>query len=121
MKNENFINQIIRKLEPLDPCRIILFGSYAHGNVTKDSDIDLLVVTSDEVMPRNFKENMKYYLKIANALDEIRERISMDLIVHTIPMYKRFLELDSMFARDVLKNGRLLYESNNQRVVEGSK
>ncbi len=113
MKNENLINQIIKKLEPLTPYRIILFGSRAHGNTRKHSDIDLLVVTNDDVMPKNFRENMKYYMKIANALDEIREKVPVDLIVHTIPMFKRFLEMDSMFARDILKNGKLLYESHN--------
>ena len=32
---------IVEKLKPLNPYKIILFGSYAYGSPTKDSDIDL--------------------------------------------------------------------------------
>lgn len=118
MKNKEYISQIIEKLKPLNPYKVILFGSCAHGNADKNSDIDLLVVTNDNVMPKNFDESMHYYLIVANALDEIRENVPMDLIVHTIPMFKRFLELDSMFAREIMKNGKILYERSYERMVE---
>ena len=32
-----------RIVEAFDPHRIILFGSYAHGKPTPDSDVDLLI------------------------------------------------------------------------------
>ena len=54
----NYIQQIIEKLKPLNPHKVILFGSYAYGTITKHSDIDLLVVTNDDVMPKNFQESM---------------------------------------------------------------
>lgn len=120
MEKKDYINQIIEKLKPLNPYKVILFGSYAHDTYTKDSDIDLLVVTNDEVIPNNFQENMKYYLKVARILDEIRNEVAMDLLVHTLPMHQKFIELDSMFAREILKNGKILYESHHQRLVESS-
>ncbi len=112
------ISKIVEKLKPLKPYKVILFGSYAHGDANKNSDVDLLVVTNDNVMPKNFNESMHYYLKVANTLDEIRQNIPIDLIVHTIPMFKRFLELDSMFSREVLKNGKILYERDYERMAE---
>jgi len=39
--------------------------------------------------------------------------VPIDLIVHTRPMYARFIEMDSLFAREVLKKGIVLYESHN--------
>ena len=39
--DEKVKNQIIEALKPLDPERVILFGSYAWGNPDKDSEIDL--------------------------------------------------------------------------------
>lgn len=36
-----FANQVARRFKP---ARIILFGSYAYGKPTPDSDVDLLVV-----------------------------------------------------------------------------
>jgi predicted nucleotidyltransferase len=39
--------QIVTKLKPLNPLKIIIFGSYAYGNPTKDSDLDICVVEKD--------------------------------------------------------------------------
>ena len=40
---EKIIPEIIEALKPLDPDKIILFGSYAYGKPNKDSDIDLFL------------------------------------------------------------------------------
>ena len=113
------ISIIVEILKSIKPYKIILFGSQAYGEEREDSDIDLLVVTNDNVMPKNFNESMQYYFKVADTLDEIRENVPMDLIVHTIPMFKRFLELDSMFSREVLRNGKILYERDYERMAWG--
>ncbi len=39
--------EIVERLKPLNPEKIILFGSYAYGNPTEDSDIDLYVIKKD--------------------------------------------------------------------------
>lgn len=36
--------------------RVILFGGYAYGNPTEDSDIDLYVVTKDDFVPASSRE-----------------------------------------------------------------
>ena len=38
---------IIERLKPLNPNKIILFGSYAYGTPNEDSDIDLCIVEKD--------------------------------------------------------------------------
>ncbi len=100
-------------LERLTPYRVILFGSYAGGTPEADSDIDLLVVTDDESMPANFEENMENYLKVSSALREIKRKIPMDLIVHTKPMHEKFMQLGSMFSKEVAEKGEVLYERGN--------
>ena len=42
---------VARIVEGYAPDRIILFGSYAYGTPTEDSDLDLLVVKSGERRP----------------------------------------------------------------------
>lgn len=42
--NELLKNEIIKRLQKINPARIILFGSFAFGKPTKDSDIDLLII-----------------------------------------------------------------------------
>ena len=44
--DDNLVREIVRRLlEVTQPDRIILFGSAATGKMSRDSDIDLLVVT----------------------------------------------------------------------------
>ena len=100
--------EIIKKLEPLNLNQIILFGSHAYGTPHKDSDIDLYVVTNDDFMPQNFEENMNIKLKVIKLLDELTDRVAMDIIVHTQKMNERFVELNSYFARTIYDKGQVL-------------
>ena len=42
--NDSLKNEIIERLQKINPARIFLFGSFASGKPTKDSDIDLLII-----------------------------------------------------------------------------
>ena len=55
---------ILQKLKPLDLDHVILFGSYAYGTPTEDSDIDLYVVTKDDYVPESFKEILNKGMRI---------------------------------------------------------
>ena len=56
MQNAQYIPQIVEKLKTLNPQKIILFGSYATGTADEQSDIDLLVVTNDNFVPKNHRQ-----------------------------------------------------------------
>ena len=99
---------IIERLKPLKPEKIILFGSYAYGKPNEDSDIDLYIVTNDDFMPQTWKEKSKVYLKYANQLEDIMNQYPTDLIVHTKKMYEKFVNIDSMFSRKILNQGKIL-------------
>ncbi len=114
-------------LAPLHPEKVILFGSYAWGQPTEDSDIDLYVVTQDDFLPANYEESMQNYLKVAAVLREINKAVPIDLIVHTKPMHQAFIRLDSIFAREMMTRGQILYEADKpydasyqQHGIEGS-
>ena len=47
-----------------DPEKVILFGSYARGDATEDSDVDLLVIM-DHDKPRNVDQAIAIQIKIA--------------------------------------------------------
>lgn len=76
-------HEIVERLKPLEPDKIILFGSYAYGTPNEDSDIDLYVVTKDEFIPQSFREKMDVVRKVSIAIDDIRDKAAVDLIVHT--------------------------------------
>ena len=52
-KNLDEISQIIAKTVPVES--IYLFGSYAYGTPSKDSDLDLYVVFKDELPMRELE------------------------------------------------------------------
>jgi uncharacterized protein len=108
-----YIPLIIERLKEINPAKVILFGSYAEGTASADSDLDLLVVTNHDAFPQNYHEKEEIYLEVARHLRDIRSKLPMDLIVHTRAMHDRFIEMNSLFARELLQKGILLYESDN--------
>ncbi|MFA5863689.1 MAG: nucleotidyltransferase domain-containing protein [Phycisphaerae bacterium] len=85
------------------PQRVILFGSYAWGKPTPDSDVDLLVI-----MP--FKE--KPVAKAVEIRLKVRAGFPLDLLVKTPEKIKQRLAIGDSFIRDILKTGKVLYEAN---------
>ena len=114
MKGYSYIPILIAKLKQTHPEKIILFGSYAYGDPTIDSDLDILIVTGDDYIPSSFAEKSKIYLRISHAISEIKEKFPVDLIVHTKAMHSKFIETNSLFARELLTNGKILYEKDNE-------
>jgi predicted nucleotidyltransferase len=69
---KNFCDEVAKKFRPR---KIILFGSYAYGQPTEDSDVDLLVVMN---RTRYRGERMSIHIRRALQRD-----FAMDLLVRT--------------------------------------
>jgi predicted nucleotidyltransferase len=110
--SESLKKQILQSLKGIDPDKVVLFGSHAWGNPDKESDIDLYVVTKDDFIPANWREKNAIYLNVARSLENFMRRHPTDLIVHTLPMHRKFIELKSSFSREIRLKGIRLYESN---------
>lgn len=108
-----YLPLILERLKKINPAKVILFGSHAQGTASAESDLDLLVVTNDDALPQDYHEKEKIYLDVARLLRDIKGDVSIDLIVHTRPMHDRFIEMNSLFARELLQQGTILYESDN--------
>ncbi len=96
---------IIEKLKPLNPDKVILFGSYAYGTPNENSDIDLYIVTKDEFLPDTWKEKNNIYLEYSRKLRDLQKDIPIDLIVHTKNMYNKFIQLNSDFYKNSILTG----------------
>ncbi len=115
--NNNYIQQLKEILSKFNPYLVLLFGSYAYGTADEDSDIDILVVTQDNFIPQTYKEHTKIYMEISQAIRPVKRQIAVDLIVHTMPMYKKFLKINSLFSQEITKKGKIIYENNNKRMA----
>lgn len=88
--------------------QIVLFGSYASGKPTKDSDLDFLVV-----MPT--RKRWSDRVRAMNALFPHRP-LPMDFVVRTPQeVRKRLTSYFCPFTREILKKGRILYEASPRR------
>lgn len=110
MLTEDLKAQLVERLKAIDPHKIILFGSYAYGTPAQESDVDLLVVTNDDFLPRDFAEKNAIYLRVSNSITDIEKQIPIDLIVHTKAMHQKFIEMGSMFSKTIATTGKVLYE-----------
>ncbi len=97
-------DEIARRFRPE---RIILFGSYAYGTPTEDSDVDLLVVMPFE------GRTAKQAIAIRGA---VYAGFPMDLIPITPERLKYRLEIEDFFLREVVEKGKVLYEASHARV-----
>ena len=103
---ETLLNEIVsRVLSVAHPDRIILFGSAATGQMTKDSDIDLLVV---EPAPANTRERS---VEIRSAVGDIG--YSVDVIVMRTERFEKTKRIIGGIAYPANKYGRVLYEADH--------
>ena len=74
------LNQFVKKIvKTIDPDRIILYGSFARGNASTWSDIDIAVVGSKKL--NELETNIKrYFNKVINKL-EIAHRLQTKLVL----------------------------------------
>ena len=95
-------DDIVREFAPL---QVILFGSYAYGTPTEDSDVDLLVV-----MPIPKSETRR---QAAEILQNIPRRFRMDLLVRSPEDIAYRVSYNDWFLREITEKGEVLYESDD--------
>jgi len=82
---------------------IYLFGSYAYGNPTERSDIDIYIVTPDDV--KNFSE---LYTKIVVDLSH-KKIFFIDLLLNTESVFNSRKE-KNIFEKTIHQKGKVIYE-----------
>jgi predicted nucleotidyltransferase len=85
--------------------RVILFGSYARGKVTDDSDVDILIIGPFE--GRSVDKSVEIRLKL-------RPSFPVDLLVRTPEKVRQRLEMGDSFLREILEEGKVLYEADDR-------
>jgi len=88
--------------ETLKPEKIILFGSYAYGAPTPDSDVDLLVVMKSR------KSEKECRLAVSDLL--IPRPFPVDIVIKKPKEIEYALKTNSVFTREIYTKGIVLYE-----------
>jgi predicted nucleotidyltransferase len=105
----DYANAVATKMAPQ---KVILFGSYAHGSASDDSDVDVLIV-------------MDHRGRAEHAATRIRNTLSasfpLDLLVRRQAEIDRRIASNDFFLKDVMEKGLVLYAANDARVGEESR
>ena len=99
-----FVDEVVRQFRP---GKVILFGSYAHGFPSNDSDVDLMVI-----MPhRGSSARMATRIRLTCP-----RKFPMDLIVRRPAEVRRAMQMGDPFVGEVASKGIVLHESHNARM-----
>ncbi|MFA5554522.1 MAG: nucleotidyltransferase domain-containing protein [Phycisphaerae bacterium] len=85
--------------------KVLLFGSYAAGTEGTDSDVDLLVVIPHQ--GRSVDKSVEIRMKL-------RPAFPVDILVRSPEKIRQRLAIGDDFLRDILDNGKVLYEADNR-------
>lgn len=87
--------------EAIHPEKIILFGSWARGERSPQSDIDLLIIQeSDLSRPQRYAQVRRLFWGMG---------VPMDILVYTPAEFDRFQSVPGSFTYTVAREGKVLY------------
>ncbi|MBS7609790.1 nucleotidyltransferase domain-containing protein [Candidatus Bathyarchaeota archaeon] len=94
-----YVNKLI---EALNPRMVILFGSFARGDINEGSDVDVLVIA-------DFKEGFLDRIKSLMELNDFG--IPVEPLGYTMEEFEAMRARDNRFIMEVLAKGRILYKA----------
>ena len=102
--DSGLIEEIVERITRVArPDRVILFGSAAAGNLTRDSDLDLLV------LERDVHDAREEGRRLREALSGLG--IAVDLIVMRTARFEETKEVVGGIAHPANKYGKVIYEA----------
>ena len=94
---------VARIVERFQPDKIVLFGSCARGEITYDSDVDLLVIMP--VVGTRREVAREIYMSLMDF------PVPTDIIVNTPEDVEEYGELVGTILRPALREGKVMYEN----------
>lgn len=84
------------------PEQIVLFGSYAYGTPSPESDVDLLIIMDTPLRSRQQR------LEISRSLSP--RPFPLDIVVRTPQEIRERLALGDPFVKEITTQGKVVYE-----------
>lgn len=100
------LSRVIECIKKYEPEKIILFGSYARGEIDEYSDMDFVVIKKTD---KRFLERL---IEVAKLIDNDLGQV--DVFVYTPEEFDDMVKSENPFMREVLKDGKVVYESENE-------
>jgi predicted nucleotidyltransferase len=107
------LNQLVEKLKAADPYKIVLFGSYAKGTATPESDIDLMIILDNDYISKDYSEKLERNWEVKKLVLDINYQYPMDFKIYSKAEFKNLKNKGSFFIREIEKTGKTIYEKRN--------
>jgi predicted nucleotidyltransferase len=103
-KVKRIIFTLVEKLKKgYQPEKIILYGSYAWGKPTKDSDLDLFIIK------RTNERHIDRAIKVCEILDQEEREVPLEPLVYTPEEVEYRLKIGDDFIKKIIEEGKVLY------------
>lgn len=104
MNVPEIINQVVEKLKAeYNPEKIFLFGSYAWGKPTDESDIDIFIVKDTA------KNTRERFVEVKRIIYDPEMQVSIMPIIATPGELNERIAGRNSFIIEILEKGKLLY------------
>ena len=82
------------------PEKILVFGSFANGQVGEWSDLDLVLIKNTA---------RRFFDRLADVISLVKPRVGMDILVYTPAEWDEMSATNAFIRHEVVGRGRLLY------------
>jgi len=98
---EEYCQEVVSKLNPQ---AVILFGSFASGDINEASDIDIVVIADFQV---SFLDRIKL------LLDLNRFGLPIEPVGYTVAEFRKMKQAGNPFIAEVVDKGKVLYQGKD--------
>jgi uncharacterized protein len=106
MVTNTVLQQLVERIKQFDPEKTILFGSYAYGTPSENSDVDLFVV-------KNVKNEDRHDLRLSirTHLRDIiyNQKVPVDLLLDNQENINARIKLGDSIYTEIMNKGRTVY------------
>lgn len=110
MKLNKVLKTLIISLEPYDPERVYIFGSWARGEEDDISDIDVVVIKETG---KAFFERLTDIVPYLSGINR-----GIDILIYTPQEFGKMIKEGNVFAEMILEEGVVIYEKKRGRSKE---
>jgi len=103
MSPELLAGIVKRIVDGYNPDKIVLFGSYAYGTPTEDSDIDLFIVKDDN------RKSVDRFCEVMKILMDVKG-VPIEPLIFTNKELSDRMKLKDDFILEIVNKGQVVYE-----------
>jgi len=99
------LSEVVGKLKnEYNPLKIVLYGSYAYGTPTEDSDIDLFILKDTN------KRRVDRFVDVKEIVYNPERKIPISPLIYNPNELDERVKLEDDFILEILNKGVILYE-----------